>query len=82
MEETTVPTALDGGPEPSAAEAPGSPAPAKAHASTSTEDLGKGEVLVDNPTHAAFHIACDACETWFDAYDLGMSPAEASSYEV
>lgn len=85
MEETaTVPTAVDGGPAPSAAEALGSPAPAKEHASTSTatEALGKGEVLVDNPTHAAFHIACDACETWFDAYDLGMSPAEASSYEV
>lgn len=86
MEEATVPPVLDGGAAPPDqkphAATSESPAPAKKHASTSTEDLGKGEVLVDNPTHEAFHIACDACETWFDAYDLGMSPAAASSYEV
>lgn len=87
MEETTVPPALDGGPAPPPdqkhdATTSESPTLAKEHASASTEDLGKGEVLVDKPTHEAFHIACDACETWFDAYDLGMSPAEASSYEV
>ena len=53
-----------------------------AASAASAAELGGGEVLVDRPTHEAFHIACDACQAWFDAADLGMSPAEASSYET
>ena len=49
---------------------------------TTGDGLGQNEVLVDNPTHEAFHIACDACQAWYDASSLGLSPAEASSYDI
>ena len=40
---------------------------------TTGDGLGQNEVLVDNPTHEAFHIACDACQAWYDASSLGLS---------